>query len=232
MSEWDVFYKSFITYEGYKDVLIGLKNTFIIAICGLFIGIFIGTIIASVKVVPNKNWFLKVLEKIGDIYVGVFRGTPIIVQLLIMYFIMFPYFGFKVDRLVVAIIAFGLNSGAYVSEIMRGGLMSVDSGQLEAGRSLGLTYTQTMFSVVIPQSIKNILPTLGNELIALVKETSVVSFIAVVDLTKAFRSIADSNYEYVVPYLMLALCYLVIVVILTVIIKFVEKAMRKSDKRN
>ena len=232
MSKWDVFYKSFIKYEGYKNVLMGLKNTFLIAVFGLLIGIIIGTIIASVKLVPNKNWFLKILERIGDFYVWLFRGTPMVVQLLIMYFIVFPYFGIRVDRVVVAIIAFGLNSGAYVSEMMRGGILSVDSGQLEAGRSLGLNYRQTMFSVVIPQSIKNILPTLGNEFIALIKETSIVSFIAVVDVTKAFRSIADANYEYIIPYLFLALTYLIVVSILSIIIKLIEKGLRKSDRRN
>ena len=232
MSQWDIFYKSFIQYEGYKNVLMGLKNTFLIAVFGLLIGIVIGTIIASFKLVPNKNWFLKILEKIGDFYVWLFRGTPMVVQLLIMYFIAFPYFGIRIDRVIVAIIVFGLNSGAYVSEMMRGGILSVDSGQLEAGRSLGLNYRQTMFSVVIPQSIKNILPTLGNEFIALIKETSVVSFIAVVDLTKAFRSIADANYEYIIPYLFLAITYLIIVSVLSIIIKLVEKGLRKSDRRN
>lgn len=232
MSSWDIFYKSFITNEGYKDVLLGLKNSMLIAVFGLAIGIVIGTLIAVIKVVPKNNVFVKVLGKIADIYVGLFRGTPIVVQLLIMYFVLLPTLGLKVDKVVVAIIAFGMNSGAYVSEIMRGGILSVDSGQLEAGRSLGLSYPSAMWSIVLPQSLKNILPTIGNEFIALVKETSVVSFIAVVDLTKAFRSIADSNYEYIVPYLMLALTYLVIVLIFTFIIKAMERRMRKSDRRN
>ena len=154
-----------------------------------------------------------------------------VVQLLIFYFILFPSLGIKVDKLVVAIAAFGLNSGAYVSEIMRSGILSVDKGQMEAARSLGLGYTPSMVSVVLPQAVKNILPTLGNEFITLVKETSVVSFIAVVDLTKAFRSIGDATYEYVIPYLMLAAVYLVIVSLITLLVKAIERRMRKSERR-
>lgn len=233
MTSWQIFYRSFITNDGYKDVLLGLKHSMIIALLGLAIGIVIGTFIAIIKVVPkNKNVFLKILDKLSDIYVGLFRGTPIVVQLLIIYYVLFPNIGLRVDKLIVAIVAFGMNSGAYVSEIMRGGIMSVDGGQLEAARSLGLGYARSMWQVVLPQSLKNILPTIGNELIVLIKETSVVSFIAVVDLTKAFKSIADSNYEYIVPYLMLALSYLVIVIIFTILIKYVERRMRKSDRRN
>lgn len=232
MTSWQIFYKSFVTNDGYKDVLLGLKNTMIIALIGLAIGIIIGTLIAIVKVVPKNNIILKLLDKLGSFYVSLFRGTPIVVQLLIAYYVLFPLVGLRIDKLIVAVIAFGMNSGAYVSEIMRGGILSVDSGQLEAARSLGLGYARSMWQVVLPQSLKNILPTIGNELIALVKETSVVSFIAVVDLTRAFKSIGDSTYEYLVPYIMLALSYLVIVILFTYIIKFVERRMRKSDRRN
>lgn len=231
MTAWDVFYKQFITYEGYKEVLNGLRATALIAVLGLIIGIVIGTVIAISKVVPQNNPFIKIWAGISDLYTWFFRGTPMVVQLLIFYFILFPSIGIKVDKLVVAIAAFGLNSGAYVSEIMRSGILSVDKGQMEAARSLGLGYTPSMVSVVLPQAVKNILPTLGNEFITLVKETSVVSFIAVVDLTKAFRSIGDATYEYVIPYLMLAAVYLVIVSLITLLVKAIERRMRKSERR-
>lgn len=230
MSSWDNFYNSFITHGGYNDVLRGLGNTMLIAVFGLAIGIVIGTLIAVVKVVPKNNVVIKILEKICDVYVGLFRGTPIVVQLLIVYYVLFPAMGLRLDKLIVAIIAFGMNSGAYVSEIMRAGIMSVDGGQLEAGRSLGLSYGKSMWLIVLPQALKNIVPMFGNEFIALIKETSVVSFISVVDLTQAFRSIADSNYEYIVPYLMLALVYLILVLAFTYVIKVMERRLRKGDK--
>ena len=229
---WQVFHKSFITNKGYLDVLKGLGNTFLIAILGLVIGIIIGVIIAAVKVYPSKGKVSKVLKAVAEVYVTILRGTPIVVQLLLMYFVFLPALGINLNNVVVAIIAFGLNSGAYVSEIIRSGINSVDSGQMEAARSLGFGYVRSMWHVVLPQAFKNIVPTLGNELIVLIKETSVVSFIAVLDVTKAFRSIASSNYEYVVPYLMLALVYLVIVMGFTFAIRAVERRMKKSDRRS
>ena len=231
MNKWELFYKNFITYGGYKSVLNGLLVTVEIAVFGLFIGIAIGTLIAVVKVVPKYNRVFRILEKVVDVYVGFFRGTPMVVQLLIGYFVLLPSLGVVLDEVIVAIMIFGLNSGAYVSEIMRAGIQSVDAGQLEAGRALGMSYFSAMKSVVIPQSIKNILPTLGNEFIVLVKETSVASFIAVVDVTKAFRSIADANYEYVIPYLMLAIVYLILVGLIALGIKLLERRMKKSDRR-
>ena len=142
-----------------------------------------------------------------------------------------PSLGIAIDGVVVAIIVFGLNSGAYVSEIMRAGIQSVDAGQLEAGRAVGLPYSVAMMKIVIPQSIKNILPTLGNEFIVLVKETSVVSFIAVADITKAFRSIGDANYEYIIPYCILALVYLVMVLGITLAIKLLERRLRRNERK-
>lgn len=213
-------------------MLDGLYATIIIAVCGLLIGIVIGTLIAVTKVVPKYSPVVRVLSKISDVYVGFFRGTPMVVQLLLVYYVLLPSMGIRIDSaIVVAVIVFGLNSGAYVSEIMRSGINSVDSGQLEAGRALGLSYSASMLRIVIPQAIKNIIPTLGNEFIVLVKETSVTSFITVVDLTKAFRGIASANYEYIIPYLMLALFYLVIVIIITLIIRAVERRFAKSDRR-
>ena len=239
MTKWNIFWRSFYTNGGYQDVLDGLKTTVIIAVVGLLLGILIGTIIAVVKVTPQTNVGIKILSKIADGYVAIFRGTPIMVQLLIVYFVLFPLIGIsaansslpiKEYRIVVAIAVYGMNSGAYVSEIMRSGIQSVDIGQLEAGRTLGLSYGFSMLRVVIPQAIKNILPTLGNEFIVLIKETSVVSFIAVVDVTKAFKSIADSNYEYIVPYLMLGALYLVLVLMITALIKLIERRFKKSDR--
>ena len=226
---WDAFYKQFITECGYRNVLLGLRNTLIIAICGLVIGIVLGTIVAVVQVAGKRSRVAKVFSVIGDVYTGIFRGTPIIVQLLIFHYIIFA--ALKLDGLLEAIIVFGLNSGAYVAEIMRGGILSVDVGQLEAGRTLGLSYATTMLRVVFPQAIKNVVPTLGNELIALTKDTSVAGYVATMDLTRAFRLIASANYEYIIPYLMLALVYLVIIIIFTFIIRFVERRMRKSERR-
>lgn len=232
MNSWDLFYKSFVTKGGYKVVLDGLLTTVEIAVIGLLIGIVIGTLLAVVKVIPQYKVFPKVLSAIANVYVGFFRGTPMVVQLLIGYFVLLPALQIRTDAMVVATAIFGMNSGAYVCEIMRSGINSVDRGQLEAGRAVGLSYSKSMFAIVIPQAIKNILPTLGNEFISLIKETSVVSFIAVVDLTKAFRQIGDANYEYVIPYLMLAAVYLVLVLIITALVKFLERRMGKSDRRN
>lgn len=229
--KWDVFYKYFITKKGYLDALLGLGNTLIIAITALLIGLVIGTLLASVKLIPSESVFVRVMKKIVDIYVAIFRGTPIVVQLLLMYFVLLPLLRLTfVPALVVALFAFGLNSGAYVSEMVRGGILSIDKGQMEAGRTLGLTYGQTMRLIILPQAIKNIVPMIGNEFIALIKETSVVSFIAVVDLTKAFRQIGDATYEYIIPYVMLALCYLLLVLLITYLIKLLERRMRKSDR--
>lgn len=227
---WNLFYKQFITYEGYKSVLNGLLATVEIAVFGLIIGILIGTLIAVVKVMPKYKLIPRILEKICDVYVAFFRGTPMVVQLLIGYFVLMPELGIAADGIMVAIAIFGLNSGAYVSEIMRAGIQSVDGGQLEAGRAVGLPYGTAMLKIVIPQSIKNILPTLGNEFIVLVKETSVVSFIAVTDLTKAFRAIGDANYEYIIPYLMLAAVYLVMVLLITLGIRIMERRFRRNER--
>ena len=231
MNAWNSFYSQFILKDGYKTVLQGLLTTIEIAVLGLIIGIVLGTLIALVKVTPKTNILVRIINVICNIYVGFFRGTPMVVQLLIGYYVLLPALGIVVrDAVVVAIIIFGLNSGAYVSEIMRAGIQSIDAGQLEAGRAVGLPYWTAMLKIVIPQSIKNILPTLGNEFIVLIKETSVVSFIAVTDLTKAFRAIGDANYEYVIPYVMLALVYLVLVIMITVGIKAMERRFKRSER--
>lgn len=241
MSAWDIFTRQFVELEGYKLVLTGLLNTVIIAVFGLLIGFVIGSLIAVIKTVPTyKKPLIFVLQKIGDLYVTVFRGTPMVVQLLIIHFVLFPLIGINFNNIVVsndfvingvvieAIIAFALNSAAYISEIMRGGIGAVDNGQFKAGRALGLSYSRTMVSIVLPQAFKNVLPSLGNEFIALVKETSVAGFITVVDLTRAFQAMANSTYEYIVPYLMLALFYLVIVIFITVLVKIIEKKLKHA----
>lgn len=228
--EWDLFYNKFITQNGYEFAVTGLINTLEIAIFGLLIGILIGTLIAVVKLLPKYKVTPRILSSVCDIYVGFFRGTPMVVQLLIGWFILLPMLDIQLDNVMVATIVFGMNSGAYVSEIMRSGIQAVDIGQLEASRALGLGYWTSMLKIVIPQGVKNILPTLGNEFITLVKDTSIVSFIAVVDITKAFRQIGDANYSYIVPYLMLALVYLVIVMLITLLIKWMERRLARSER--
>jgi len=231
MNVIDIFYRQLVTLEGYRNVLIGLKNTALIAVFGLLIGMFLGCLLATCKILPKDNKLIKFLSGVVDVYIAIFRGTPMVVQLLLIHFVIFPAFGLDIPAVFEAILAFGLNSAAYVSEIIRGGILSVDIGQTEAGRALGLNYGKTMIKIVLPQAIKNVVPTLGNEFIALLKETSVVSFIAVVDITKAFQNIANSTYEYMVPYITLALVYLVLVLAVTGIIKLVERRLRASDKR-
>ena len=227
----DLFIEHFITKGGYKVALQGLLVTVEIAVFGLIVGILLGTLIAIVRVMPKYKRLPKVLDAICSIYVGFFRGTPMVVQLLVGYYVLFPTLGIRLDGVVVAILIFGLNSAAYVSEIMRSGIQSVDIGQLEAARALGMPYSIAMLKIVIPQSIKNILPTLGNEFIVLIKDTSIVSFIAVVDITKAFRQIGDATYEYVIPYLFLALVYLILVIGITLLIRLMERRLKKSERQ-
>ena len=231
MDAWSIFVNQFITLEGYKKVLEGLLATVEIAVFGLLIGFVIGSLLAVLKLLPGRNWISRILGWLANIYVAIFRGTPMVVQLLLLHFALFPMLGILIDPVIEACIAFGMNSGAYICEIMRGGILSVDKGQMEAGRAIGLSYGKTMFSIVIPQAVKNVVPTLGNEFIALIKETSVVSFIAVVDLTRAFQNFANSTLEYFVPYIVLALCYLVMVLVVTVVVRFIEGRMRRSDRR-
>ncbi len=226
----DTFYKAFFDGKGYTTVVEGLKNTLIIAVLGLVIGILIGTLIATVRVLPKYKKLPKILNGICSVYVGFFRGTPMVVQLLVFYYVLMPIIGLKMPSVTVAIWVFGLNSGAYISEIMRGGILSVDRGQMEGGRSVGLSYSTTMLKIIIPQAIKNILPTMGNEFIALIKETSVVSFIGATDLYVAFNNIGSNSYEFMVPYLVMALIYIVLVMFISLLIKLMERSLRKSDK--
>ena len=227
-----LFWENFMGQGGYKPVLEGLQHTLMIAVAGLLVGIVIGVLIATVRVVPKYKTLPKVLNGICTCYVETFRGTPIVVQLLIFYYVLFPIIGINVQALHVAMLVFGLNSGAYISEIMRGGIQSVDIGQMEGGRSVGLSFGTTMMKIVIPQAIKNILPTLGNEFITLIKETSVVSLVAVGDLYRAFKDIGTANLEYMVPYLAMALIYIILVLIISGGVKLMERSLGKSDRRN
>ena len=236
MGNFDVkvqrFLEIFIGNQAYLQVLEGLKNTLTIAIVGLLVGTIIGTLIATVRVIPKYKLLPRVLNGICSFYVETFRGTPIVVQLLIFYYVLFPLLGVRMSGLEVSMLVFGLNSGAYISEIMRSGIQSVDGGQMEAGRAVGLSFGTTMIKIVIPQAIKNILPTLGNEFIALVKETSVVSFVGATDLYLAFNRIGSNSYEFMVPYIVMALIYIVLVLIISAGVKLMERGLGKSDRRN
>ena len=232
---WGVKWEKFVSTmesEYFQQLLIdGLINTIKVAVLGLVIGVIIGTVIAIVKVSPKYKLINRILDKICTLYVALFRGTPMVVQLLLAYYVFLPTIGVKnVDSLAVGIVVLGLNSGAYVSEIMRGGINSVDKGQMEAGRALGLSYGTTMLEIIIPQAVKNILPTLGNEFITLIKETSVLSFITVYDLYTALSTIGSKNYEKMVPYLVMALIYIVLVLLITLCVKLLERRFARSDR--
>lgn len=226
-----VFVELFFEQGGWKRVVFeGLRNTLLIAIIGLLIGIVIGTIIAVIRVMPKYKKLPRFLDGVCSVYVGFFRGTPIVVQLLIAYYVLFPIMGISISSLTTCILVFGFNSGAYVSEVMRGGINSVDRGQLEAGRAVGLSFAATMIKIVVPQAVKNILPTLGNEFIALVKDTSVVSFVAAVDLYKTFTEIGNVRYEYLMPYLAMAIMYIVLVMLISLGVKLLEKRLKKNER--
>lgn len=229
MNAWQIFWESFSNWGTIKTVLVGLQNTAIIAVFGLLLGFLIGCVLATVKMIPSKSVIATVFKRVCDVYIAVFRGTPMMVQLLLFHFGVFA--AVSITPVIEVTLIFGLNSGAYVAEIIRGGINSVDKGQMEAGRTLGLSFPVTMVRIVIPQAVKNVVPTLGNEFISLLKETSIVSVVGLADLTRAFRAIANSTYEYFVPYIVLALIYLVLVIIITVIIRLLERRFKKSEKR-
>ncbi len=228
------FYQVFIYENRWKFFTDGLATTFIVTIGALIIGVIIGMIVALIRSTHDSqskkpNIVLRILNGICKIYVTVLRGTPLMVQLLIMGFvIMVPKGNF--ETMLCAVITLGINSGAYVAEIARSGIMSINAGQMEAGRSLGLNFAQTMWHIILPQALKNILPALGNELIALLKETSLVTVIALQDVTKAAQVIVSKAYTAVIPYISLALIYLVLVMILTKLLAMLERRMRKSER--
>ena len=213
-----------------QSIFEGLKTTLIISVLAALLGLIIGVILAIVSIAKDTKW-MKVPKAICKIYITVIRGTPMALQLFIMAYVIFAIRGFP--QIITATIAFGLNSSAYVAENIRAGILSVDYGQTEAGRALGLPSRITMQKIVIPQAIKNVIPAIGNELIALIKETSIVSMIGMYDLTMAAKIIGSGNNmaSYIVPMAVVALFYLAIVYLLTFGIKLIEKRLRASDKR-
>ncbi len=226
---WDKFVYQVFTLGGYKTILDGLFNTLVITFGGFAIGLVLGAVLAIAQLLPT-NKVSNVFKVISKTYVMIFRGTPIVVQLLVGWYVLRPMLGIRTGNpLVWGTVIFGLNSGAYMSEIMRGGLLSVDRGQMEAGRSLGLSYFTTLFKVVVPQALKNSFPSIGNELISLIKETSVAGFISVVDLQVAFK-LQDTIYNPIICYIALALVYVVLVALFTLIVRLIERRLRKSDK--
>lgn len=222
-------YDTFIVDERWKYLTNGLKTTLLITLLAVFIGIVLGFLLAIIRSTHDKTGKLKFANLIAKAYLTVIRGTPVLVQLMIFYFVIFATA--NVDKIVVAILAFGLNSAAYVAEIVRSGIMSIDNGQFEAGASLGLSYPKTMLYIIIPQAFKNVLPALANEFIVLLKETSVASCIAVEDLTKGGDLIKSATYEAFLPLFAVAIIYLVMVMVLTKLVSMLERRLAKNDRR-
>lgn len=224
----DRFYKNFIKDNRYMWLVKGLWVTIRITIGSTILGFLIGTVLAIIKTIQNSGKRVGPLGFLVDTYLTVIRGTPVMVQLLIIYFVVFA--SSSPNTILIAILAFGINSGAYVAEIIRAGIEAVDKGQMEAGRSLGFSYASTMQLIVIPQAVKNVLPAMFNELITLLKETSIAGYIAIDDLTRAGLQIRNKTYEPFMPLLAIALIYLVIVVILTALMKKLERRLKQSDR--
>ena len=232
------FYQTFILEDNYQYFVKGLGTTLTVTVFALVIGVIIGVLVAIIRSAYDqqperkKGLLLKILNGICKVYLTVIRGTPMMVQLLIMWFVVWASARSTDSNMMkCAILAFGINSGAYVAEIFRSGIMSIDKGQMEAGRSVGLTYASTMRYIIIPQAFKNVLPALGNELITLVKETSVVTVIGLRDLTKGAMIVQSKTYQALVPYVAIAAIYLVIVMFLTWVMGKLERRLRQSDLR-
>ena len=225
----DTFYRIFLEEERYKIYLMGLGNTLCIAVGACILGFLLGSVVALLRIAPKNNIVIKIFDYIANLYVTVIRGTPVVLQLLIMYFVVLQFMNNIWEGVLVAIITFGLNSGAYMSEILRAGIEAVDKGQMEAGRSLGFTWGQTMRKIVLPQGIKNALPTIFNEFIMLIKETSVAGYVAIVDLTKAARNVTSRTFEVFGPLLIVAIIYLILVLGLQQIKKIMERRMKQGD---
>lgn len=223
----DKFYLNFIKDNRWRYLTDGLKTTLLITFLSVLVGIVLGFLIAVIRATYDKTGKLKILNLICKAYLTVWRGTPVVVQLLIIYYLIFG--SVDINKIVVAVLAFGLNSGAYVAEIFRSGIMSIDEGQFEAGRSLGFNYAQTMRYIIMPQAFKNVLPALGNEFIVLLKETSVAGYIALQDLTKGGDLIRSRTYDAFMPLIAVALIYLVMVMIFTKLVNMLERRLRNSD---
>lgn len=225
---FEKLHDTFIVDDRWKYLTNGLKTTLIITFFAVILGMALGFLVAVIRATHDKTGRLKVLNFISKMYLTVIRGTPVMVQLLIIYYVIFA--SVRIDKTFVGILAFGINSGAYVAEIVRSGIMSIDSGQFEAGASLGLDYTKTMIYIIIPQAFKNVLPALANECIVLLKETSVAGYIALEDLTKGGDIIRSVTYEAFLPLIAVALIYLVIVVGLSSLVGRLERRLKKSDR--
>lgn len=223
---YEKFYDSVIYDDRYKYIFEGLFNTLLIAFFAVIIGIVIGILIALVRHNYEVNKKFGVLNKIVTWYVNIIRGTPVLLQLMIIYYVIFK--SVDISIIIVGVIAFGLNSGAYVSEIIRSGINSIDKGQMEAGLSLGLSYNKTMFYIIMPQAIKNIMPALGNEFITLIKETSTGAYIGIMELTKASDIIASRTYDYFFPLLIIAIIYLLLTLGLTKLVNVLERRLNNA----
>jgi len=228
LQSWkEQLYSTFVEEARYMMLVDGLRNTVIITLGALVIGVAIGALIAIIKYCGEGSRAMKPLCWLCDLYTTVIRGIPVVVVLLIFYFIIMK----SSDGITVAIVTFGINSGAYMAEIMRSGINAVNRGQMEAGRSLGMSRLQATWKIILPQAMKNILPAIGNEMIALLKETAVAGYVAVQDLTRAGNLIRNNTYDAVNPLLIVAITYLFMVVILTRLLAMLERRLRRSDKR-
>lgn len=222
------FYQNFIEKDRWQYLLTGLENTLLITIFAVLIGVAIGFLVAIIRASYDKNGSLKILNFICRVYLTVIRGTPTMIQLMITYYIIFA--SVNVSKIFVAVCAFGINSGAYVAEIVRSGIMSIDQGQFEAGRSLGFNYVQTMRLIILPQAFKNVLPALGNEMIVLLKETSISGYVGTMDLTKGGDIIRSTTYEAYLPLFGVAAIYLVIVMLMTAGVNRLERKLRTNER--
>lgn len=219
----EMIYKTLILDDRYKYILSGLLNTIVMAFFAVFIGIILGLIVSIIRNDYEVNKKHKILNFISKMYVEIIRGTPVILQLMIIYYVIFK--SVNINIILVGIIAFGINSGAYVSEIIRSGIKSIDKGQMEAGLSLGLKYKQVMKLIVLPEAFKNILPSLGNEFITLLKETSVGAYIGIIELTKSGDIIASRTYDYFFPLIIVALVYLILTLSLSKMVNVMERRL-------
>ena len=223
----DSYYRAFIAEQRYLMYLDGLKMTLLVSLLAIILGVALGTILALMRMTAERRGKSTLLSKIAYVYIDIIRGTPTVTQLLIMYFVVLK----GVDGLIVGTVTFGLNSAAYVAEIIRAGILAVDHGQMEGGRSLGLSYGQTMKDIILPQAVKNTLPALGNEFIVLIKETAILGYVSIVDLTKVADFVTSRTYEAFAPLIGTAIIYYLVVKVLTLVLGVVERRLRQSDKR-
>ena len=223
----DSYYRALIAEQRYLMYLDGLKMTLLVSLLAIILGVALGTILALMRMTAERRGKSTLLSKIAYVYIDIIRGTPTVTQLLIMYFVVLK----GVDGLIVGTVTFGLNSAAYVAEIIRAGILAVDHGQMEGGRSLGLSYGQTMKDIILPQAVKNILPALGNEFIVLIKETAILGYVSIVDLTKVADFVTSRTYEAFAPLIGTAIIYYLVVKVLTLVLGAVERRLRQSDKR-